>query len=409
MSTLGILAGVGVTLSAGTVGCYALWHNGYDTWLLSDLGRLASYILFPGESDLYDVAAAHRLGNANDITNHAPCILCTKNQTVSVDALPEDTVWDGTSHWYYWWKTDAKGACKESARKDALNRNYRTGGKTQHDKDVYNYRMYDCEKTRPGGEPGKISYNLALTKDCISVKGVGAMPIGTTPMNYLKARLFPTASSLVTVKDTDINARLFPEHSPYTRYSTFVRTGQLKGTVSPNFVGFFVPVKDIVSTTQVRPFMPPMLNKAHWKLWNDHSPVKEYLCIEQLDNNPSFINTTITATINVSQLVRPEPVKFTSDYTFDKYLQQIKFYAVQIIRYNGKKYYTFEYTPDYQEGVEYSGKSEHPTFTTVNQWQDEQCASYIQKFLTTNSFKYVPLSTPVTMKRLVGKDGFWNV
>lgn len=409
-----------VGVASGTaVGSYALWHNDYDVWLLSSLGRMMSYIVFPGESDLYDVASAHRPGKNVDSTFHAPCILCSKTRTQAPG--PSDTTewlapppnprnakcWDiDDPRWYdvYNGHRWLKGFMEYSGAGWVSRR--------------IAYDLLDCDKNRPVAL-GEVVYNSELTPDCFAVRGVGGMPrgIGMKASDYIRSRIFPSASSLKTIKMSDINTALFPKQ-PYLAYHSRsvlqsdnnreITSPENNNNVQYTIPGYYDAVKEIISRETPRPFMPPLLNHTNWVPVNSTSKSKDggYYCASQmtLSTGSYFTDPKDPAPFN--------PIDGNFDArkeTLEQYLDRIGFTAYQTFNWNGKRYYTFEFIPEYDDAQDYRGEEEFPPMRPATQWTEAQCRLYTALFLKTRTFKYMSTSGTKPMSKMLLRNGFWQV
>jgi len=392
MSTLSILAAVGVVTSATSISSYWLWHNNYNIWLLDGIGKLVSYIVFPGESDLYEVARAHAPGRSHNFTHREPCILCSKTQTVSAP-LAADAVWDPPP-------PNPPGSCHESARKGAIS-------KWNLDPDFYErqYNIYNCEQTRPTNSGG-VSYNFDLTKDCVTVNGFGGMPsrVGVAPSQYIKERLFPAAKSITTIKPTDYNVELFTVRSPYVSVGNTDQSVTTANSITYTIIfrGFYKPVNDITSSRSKRSFIPPCILNTYsaWMKWPGQD--NEYFNLDQM-----LIWADIPKNTSIHYKFEPTPPSQDSGLWY--YLREMGFTSYQLIRYNGRKYYSLEYSVDYEEDKEYTGEPFHPTFTPLSKWSEESCKKYINIFMQPKSYSYQAVRAGVSMKKRVARDGFWRV
>lgn len=417
------LAIVAAVVAVGTWTTYGLWHNDKDVWLLSNIGRGVSYIWFPGEADLFDVASEHRAGPNSDPTHHAPCILCSKTEVVDPSGAVTPLTWSAPPPNQHITCTDPDN--------DAP---WYGGGIIQK----AGYWLSDCEDNRPA-RTGEVSYNFELTKDCYAVRGVGGMPVkvGMKPTEYIWKRMFPKAKDIKSITMNDINGELFQTKQPYLTYHSteygsgyYVITQENASTYTGTFPifnipGYYIPLadNDVITVHKKRPFMPPMINCREWlplkKASNNflistipEECKNEYVCPAQL----SFW----TGNYNNIPLLAKEYNEIWSCFftnnedirrgeTLQQYLDRIKFTAYQVINYNGRKYYTFEYAPNYEPGVAYDGKTDHPNFIPVQQWNEIMAGKYVKNFLESRYYRYVSLQGQIKTKRIWDERGFMRL
>jgi len=413
------LAIVTAVVAVGTWTTYGLWHNDKDVWLLSNIGRGVSYIWFPGEADLFDVASEHRAGPNSDPTHHAPCVLCSKTEAVSAPGAKPPKTWNAPPPYQ-------NATCTEPD-----NPWYSSTGFMERSQ----YWFLDCESTRPPNT-GEVTYNFELTKDCYAVRGVGGMPVkvGMKPTEYIWKRMFPTAKDIKSITMDDINGELFKNKQPYLTYhSVEYGSGSLPITrqrdstwTKPHFQfpGYYISLADTVITVhQKRPFMPPMINYKEWfpmkKATNNSfgnsipdECKNEYICPAQLSFWTGDYNNLPNTTKDYNELyscLMDQANDLARHETLQQYLDRIKFTAYQVIHYNGRKYYTFEYVPNFEEGRAYDGKTEHPDFVPIQKWNEAMAGKYIKQFLESRAYTYVSLQGQVKTKRIWDERGFMRL
>lgn len=416
---------------------YGLWHNSYDIWLVSDIGKVASYIFFPGEADLHAIADAHRPGRNDDYTNHQPCIVCSK--TVNLAAPPPANYVDK-------WPAPEPWGSQGKVCHDPLH--YKPNRMAPIGSIVTNKRLFNemqCQSNNPNEAPvteGMIKYQFQLPKDCYAVKGVGGMPqsLGVPASQYILKRLFPLSNSLASAGVGDINNKMFSKN-PYLQYYSYLNNSSQTMVTATNqaiwesngppffrIPGFYEPVTSGDINPRARQsFIPPLMNYMNWKpLWDPQATtaanvltssippedcIKEYVCPSQL----TFWNTE-SSSFDPNKLnsmwywfMDGTPAGIQNQESLLDYLYRIKYRAFQVIQYNGMRFISFEYIPGYSSVKKYSGDTPTPVLKPMSQWSEEDCSQYIQMFLDANTFKYNQVATAPAMKRLVDNKGRWIV
>lgn len=419
-------------------GSYGLWHNGYNIWIVDDIGKLTSYIFFPGEADLNEIAFSHRPGRYDNLTDHPPCILCSKTVTLDIPKPDFDTTWTIPAPY---------GLSFECTRDKTTGRVIKKGGTANP------FLNFACALAAPGQkEPENFTvYDFNIDKNCRTVKGMGGMPdgIGVSRTDYILRRLFPGATSLQSITMSDINTALFKSTNPYIPnqqtsssnvaenvfttpsalhpYSTLIFSNGQETTGYVNVItcqdmrkqinihGTYHPVSTSISLQKKLPFIPPLLpGKVTWHVFDDEvTDYKEYVVIEQILRDAHPEDTILHNPQGMwGFFCNGFPgLKTTGSNRRERlteYFKRIGFTAFQTMIWNKNVFITLQYAPmyDYKKST---GATLGPPIYGIDRWSDELLEKYIVGFLNTPGYTFKPINQEVSMNKLVNARGEWRV
>lgn len=159
-----MLAAWALGLYAGVVGSYACYHSELHIPILFSIGKLTSFLFFPGENALRNYQFTFALDASDSTGSRRPCSLCDDAPHLTE---PQPTAWTG-----------AKGV-KCDDRLNYLSFAGAGAAATWY---------YACEKYRPKGLNGTGIY-IDKAK-CIPIKGMyGFDRVGANAKDYVKARM----------------------------------------------------------------------------------------------------------------------------------------------------------------------------------------------------------------------------
>lgn len=235
-----------IIAAGASIGSYALYHKDKNIWLLTDIGRITSKIVFPGESDLRDLTDTLSTATV-DLTIQQPCNLCSGNPDLKPAPLP--TSWPGAQP-----NTTCSIHDKPGLIQLPTPTNVRKGA----------YWHTNCENTRPNPNEGS---SLVLT-DCVPIAGMNGFTRGLSPSQYILKRLFNVKG---IKNDMKYNQQLFTNGSPYQSQRS-TQSRHITGTGrDPTFdVDFSCDAYyrmnygsfNALHTDKPRVFLPPMLNRT---------------------------------------------------------------------------------------------------------------------------------------------------
>ena len=189
----------------------------------------------------------------------------------------------------------------------------------------------------------------------------------------------------------------------------------INDTVTFDIAGFYKPVsKDLISNQRTRSFMPPLLNYKTWRGFSKVGDPTERYCPNQFTLSTQYDGFDPTSPNAESQrylftpLITGEPPAKSGE-SLIKYFTRINFTAYQVINWNGLKYITVEYVPNYAEGEKHEGSTEAPVFVPVTKWNEIMCGKYVNQMLQAKNYTWQSVEGGKPMNKHIDSTGFWNI
>lgn len=340
------MIGVVLAVCGGVVGCYAVYHSNIHVPLVYQIGKVGSFMFFPGE----DALRTFQMSFQGDETlktpgTRRPCSLCTDAPPgIPHTTTSHDTYGDNVVHfWDNLWNT--------TQPKDNNNNNNTSGVYLDHG-------------------------------SCVPVKGMyGFDKVGVDPRKFIKNRM---QSGMFSGRTPYVSRRIpVPDLSLYYRQDFTGSDGFKAGSDGPVFI-------------------PPCQQSTSYYLYPSFSGNKRYWWIaEQLG-----FSRANTAEIN--HILDWSNTNQVQQKTIQAVLAEAGYPAFYGMKLTDSDYLiSLEYTPS-ATLVTKEDKSKYVTVKGVNDWTVPECQEYIERHMTCSGYSPVAKAVQKRMGPPLTDTGLWK-